>query len=190
MGTASPSVRASEAWTPQRYYMPGTADPFLVSQRAAEKREREKHEANRPTGTEIQQIKRKLQEQQEQILRAMPTVATYKQSIGGVSLGGGWVALESMPVRRDTGHGKTRALLLVGVTAVKSGEGIPLLEAMIGGTRIGSFPGVTANGDSFGGTTSLIVNADQVITLYGRSTVEAPSPIGGVDMTVTVMSIA
>jgi hypothetical protein len=197
MTDESPLTRASEEWVPQRIYTPGNADPFLLSQRAAEQREREKREANRPTGTEIEQIKRKqqemiaqLQEQQDEIRRAMPTVATYSQSIGPVLLGGGWSALETMPVWRDTSWGKTRALVLVSVTSTKSGEGMPLLQAQMGGRMIGSFPGVTANGDSFGGTVGTIIDSDQTVTLYGRSTVEDASPIGGVTMTATVMSIA
>jgi hypothetical protein len=81
-------------------------------------------------------------------------------------------------------------LVLISVSAVKSGDGMPLLEALVGGVRVASFPGVTANGDSFGGTASDIITSDQVVALRAKSTVASDSPIGGATMTVTVMSIA
>jgi hypothetical protein len=178
----------------------------------------EKNEANRPTGTEIAQIKQKQQEMleaqqkmldtqkhmletqqktigdlaaaQAQIKRVTPTVSSVEHSVGGRSLGGGWVELMSLAAARDTSDGKTRALVLVSVSAVKSGDGMPLLEALVGGVRVASFPGVTANGDSFGGTASDIITSDQIVTLRAKSTVASDSPISGATMTVTVMSIA
>jgi hypothetical protein len=127
---------------------------------------------------------------QAQIKRVTPTVSSVEHSVGGRSLGGGWVELMSLAAARDTSDGKTRALVLILVSAVKSGDGMPLLEALVGGVRVASFPGVTANGDSFGGTASDIITSDQVVALRAKSTVASDSPIGGATMTVTVMSIA
>jgi hypothetical protein len=202
--TTDPIADPDNDWTPERRYQPGTTDQILASQRAREAQDREKAEANRPTGTEIAQIKQKQQEMleaqqktigdlaaaQTQIKRVTPTVSSVEHSVGGRSLGGGWVELISLAAARDTSDGKTRALVLVSVSAVKSGDGMPLLEALVGGVRVASFPGVTANGDSFGGTASDIITADQTVTLRGRSTVDGDSPIGATAMTVTVMSIA
>lgn len=187
-----------EQWVPQRIYTPGNADPFLLSQRAAEKREREKREANRPTGTEIEQIKRKqqemiaqLQEQQQMILRVTPTVTSEERSIQGVSLGDGWATLMDIPVRRDTSYGKSRALVLVAVSSSRSGETLALLEVDIGGRRVGAFPGVTLPSQPFGGTASALITSDTQVTLKGVSAISGvPSPIGDTTMTVTVISIA
>lgn len=209
--TTDPIADPDNDWTPERRYQPGTTDQILASQRAREAQDREKAEANRPTGTEIAQIKQKQQEMleaqqkmldtqqktigdladaQAQIKRVTPTVSSVEQSVGGRPLGGGWVELMSLAAARDTSDGKTRALVLVSVSAVKSGDGMPLLEALVGGVRVASFPGVTANGDSFGGTASDIITSDQIVTLRAKSTVAGDSPIGGATMTVTVMSIA
>jgi hypothetical protein len=202
--TTDPIADPDNDWTPERRYQPGTTDQILASQRAREAQDREKAEANRPTGTEIAQIKQKQQEMleaqqktigdlaaaQTQIKRVTPTVSSVEHSVGGRSLGGGWVELMSLAAARDTSDGKTRALVLVSVSAVKSGDGMPLLEALVGGVRVASFPGVTANGDSFGGTASDIITSDQIVALRAKSTVAGDSPIGGATMTVTVMSIA
>jgi hypothetical protein len=216
--TTDPIADPDNDWTPERRYQPGTTDQILASQRAREAQDREKAEANRPTGTEIAQIKQKQQEMleaqqkmldtqkqmldtqqktigdlaaaQAQIKRVTPTVSSVEQSVGGRSLGGGWVELMSLAAARDTSDGKTRALVLISVSAVKSGDGMPLLEALVGGVRVASFPGVTANGDSFGGTASDIITSNQIVALRAKSTVAGDSPIGGATMTVTVMSIA
>lgn len=81
--TTTDTPVVDDDWTPERRYAPGTADMILTSQRAAETREREKSEANRPTGTEIGQITAKLRaltqqlkEQQEQLKAAQDQLKT------------------------------------------------------------------------------------------------------------------
>jgi hypothetical protein len=80
--TTDAASGSDDDWTPQRRYRPGTADQILVSQRAREAQEREKSEANRPTGTEIGQITAKLKaltaqlaEQQKQLKTAQDQLA-------------------------------------------------------------------------------------------------------------------
>jgi hypothetical protein len=219
------TTAADDDWTPAPRYSPGTCDQILVSQRARETREREKNEANRPTGTEIGQITAKLQalteqlkqqqdeladqqqkladqqealtEQQgkleaaqEEIKRVTPTVSTVSGSSPGGSLGSGWTDLISLSAKRDTSDGKTRAQVTITVTAVKPSDGLPLLECLVGGVRVGSFPGVTANGDSFGGTAGASISSDQTVVLRGKSTTASASPVGAVSMSLSIMSIA
>jgi Mg2+ and Co2+ transporter CorA len=63
----TPIPPADDDWTPERRYQPGTVDQILASQRVQEAQDREKAEANRPTGTEIGQITRKLDELTKQL---------------------------------------------------------------------------------------------------------------------------
>lgn len=199
-----PAAGQDAADTPGRRYAPGRADPALNRVRAQRRLEREKREANRPTGTETGQLTIKLNkmtkqleaqqkalaEQQEEIRRATPTVRTVSGTSGGGALGQGWSTLVSLTAARDTSYGKARALVLAAVSAVKTADGIPLLECLVGGVRVASFAGATGTGDSFGGTAATIVTADQPVVLRGRSTVAAASPVGDVRMSLTVMSIA
>lgn len=194
-----------------RRYAPGNDDPAAVMVRDQRRREREKREANRPTGTETDQTSRKLkkitaelkaqqqqleaqqkslEQQQEDILRTTPVFSTYQGSSPGGVLGGGWSQLVSLHVRRDATHGKRNAILLISVSAVKTGDGMPLLKCLAGGASAGVFPGVTANGDDFGGTSSTSIGGDVDVVLYGRSTVDGASPVGSVSMKVTVISLA
>lgn len=178
-------------------YQPGGLDGFLSRDRRDRRKEREKNEANRPTATEIGQVTIKLAKltkqlalQQEQIRRATPTVTVVSGSSPGGQLGEDWMSLISLSAARDTSYQKGRALVLVSVSAVKDGDGIPLLECLVGGSRITSFPGSTGIGDSFGGTGATMITGNQRVELRGKSTVESPSPVGDVHMSVTVVSIA
>jgi prefoldin subunit 5 len=225
INTGDDSIGADDEWIPVRRYTPGTNDPFLLLQRSSEIQEKQKREANRPTGTEIGQISQKLQalteqlkqqqdeladqqqkledqqealtEQQgkleaaqEEIKRVTPTVSTVSGSSPGGSLGSGWTDLISLTAQRDTSDGKTRAQVTITVTAVKPGDGLPLLECLVGGVRVGSFPGVTANGDSFGGTAGASISSDQAVVLRGKSTTASASPVSAVSMSLSIMSIA
>ncbi|WP_295908132.1 hypothetical protein [uncultured Bifidobacterium sp.] len=171
-------------------YSPGRMDESANRVRDQRRLEREKREANRPTGTEIAQVTRRLDEQQERIMRTTPVFSTVSGSSPGASLGGGWTRLVSVHAARDTSHGKRNAVLLISVTAAKTGDGMPLLKCLAGGAAAGTFPGVTANGDDFGGSSSTMVDRDVDVVLYGRSTVSGASPVGSVSMTVTVISLA
>lgn len=171
-------------------YSPGRMDESANRVRDQRRLEREKREANRPTGTEIAQVTRRLDEQQERIMRTTPVFSTVSGSSPGASLGGGWTRLVSVHATRDTSHGKRNAVLLISVTAAKTGDGMPLLKCLAGGAAAGTFPGVTANGDDFGGSSSTMVDRDVDVVLYGRSTVPGASPVGSVSMTVTVISLA
>ncbi|MBI0150319.1 hypothetical protein [Bifidobacterium sp. M0353] len=171
-------------------YAPGRMDESANRVRDQRRLEREKREANRPTGTEIAQVTRRLDEQQERIMRTTPVFSTVSGSSPGASLGGGWTRLVSVHAARDTSHGKRNAVLLISVTAAKTGDGMPLLKCLAGGAAAGTFPGVTANGDDFGGSSSTMVDRDVDVVLYGRSTVSGASPVGSVSMTVTVISLA
>ena len=128
--------------------------------------------------------------QPERIMRTTPVFSTVSGSSPGASLGGGWTRLVSVHAARDTSHGKRNAVLLISVTAAKTGDGMPLLKCLAGGAAAGTFPGVTANGDDFGGSSSTMVDRDVDVVLYGRSTVSGASPVGSVSMTVTVISLA
>lgn len=128
--------------------------------------------------------------QQERIMRTTPVFSTVSGSSPGASLGGGWTRLVSVHAARDTSHGKRNAVLLISVTAAKTGDGMPLLKCLAGGAAAGTFPGVRANGDDFGGSPSTMVDRDVDVVLYGRSTVSGASPVGSVSMTVTVISLA
>ena len=171
-------------------YSPGRMDESANRVRDQRRLEREKREANRPTGTEIAQVTRRLDEQPERIMRTTPVFSTVSGSSPGASLGGGWTRLVSVHAARDTSHGKRNAVLLISVTAAKTGDGMPLLKCLAGGAAAGTFPGVTANGDDFGGSSSTMVDRDVDVVLYGRSTVSGASPVGSVSMTVTVISLA
>lgn len=178
-------------------YAPGRADPAANRLRAEHRRERQKREANRPTGTEVDQTSRKLKEmaaelkaQQEQIRRATPTVAAVSGRTGAATLTTSWRTLVTLPARRDTSYGKTRAMVNVSVACSRSGDGFALLECLIGGTHVASFPGVTLPNDSFGGTASTVITADTQVVVRGKSAVKADSDIGETRVTVTVMSIA
>lgn len=196
---------------PARTYLPGNLDWMLTQDRRAREQEKSKREANRPTATETGQTTERLNEltevldvqqellgeqqkalarQQETIMRNTPVFASVSGSSPGGALGGGWTPLVSLHVSRDTSHGKRNAILLVSVKAVKTGDGMPLLKCLAGGAAAGTFPGVTANGDDFGGASSVMVNSDVDVVLYGRSTVPAASPVGSVVLTVTVISLA
>jgi lysophospholipase L1-like esterase len=195
----------------QRIYVSQGVDQFAREVNARRKREAAKNEANRPTGTELTQLTSKLdaltqiqalqqiilqqqqsvlQRQQEDLMRVTPTYATSDVDSPGGSLGSDWTNLISLTAHPDLSDGKTRAQLTIGVSAIKSGDGMPLLECLVGGQRVGTFPGVTANGDSFGGTTIAYVTADQPVVLRGKSTVAAASPINAVHMSMTVMNLA
>ncbi|WP_152580162.1 hypothetical protein [Bifidobacterium tibiigranuli] len=83
-----PAAPADDDWTPERRYQPGTADQILTSQRTREAQDREKAEANRPTGTEIGQITRKLDEltkqlaeQQKQLKAAQELLAAQQEQL-------------------------------------------------------------------------------------------------------------
>lgn len=65
----------AESWEPVRRYMPGNADPYLIQQRGRERREKQKREANRPTGTELGQITRKLDELTQELKRQQQELA-------------------------------------------------------------------------------------------------------------------
>ncbi|MCH3975076.1 MAG: SGNH/GDSL hydrolase family protein [Bifidobacterium tibiigranuli] len=201
-----------------RKYAPGRADYSMDALRMERKRNKEKAQANNSTGTEtsqttiklnaltkllqaqqelttgltarLAQSQQKLQIQQRELKRVAPTYGTISGDSDGGSLGSGWTTLVSLTAHPDLSDGKTRAQLTIGVSAVKSGDGMPLLECLVGGDRVGTFPGVTANGDSFGGTTIAYVTADQPVVLRGKSTVDAASPIGAVRMSMTVMNLA
>lgn len=206
-----PGAGHDDVGTVRRRYAPGRADTAANDIRERIRREREKSEANRPTGTEIDQTSAKLkavtaqlkaqqeqleqqqeslERQQEDILRTTPVFSTYQGSSPGGALGGGWSQLVSLHVRRDATHGKRNAILLISVSAVKTGDGMPLLKCLAGGASAGVFPGVTANGDDFGGTSSTSIGGDVDVVLYGRSTVDGASPVGSVSMKVTVISLA
>lgn len=206
-----PGAGHDDVGTVRRRYAPGRADAAANEAREQIRREREKSEANRPTGTEIDQTSAKLkavtaqlkaqqeqleqqqeslERQQEDILRTTPVFSTYQGSSPGGALGGGWSQLVSLHVRRDATHGKRNAILLISVSAVKTGDGMPLLKCLAGGGSAGVFPGVTANGDDFGGTSSTSIGGDVDVVLYGRSTVDGASPVGSVAMKVTVISLA
>ena len=178
-------------------YAPGRADPAANRLRAEHRRERQKREANRPTGTEVDQTSRKLKEmaaelkaQQEQIRRATPTVAAVSGRTGAATLTTSWRTLVTLPARRDTSYGKTRAMVNVSVSCSRSGDGLAILDCSIGGTTVASFPGATLPGDPFGGTASTIITADTQVVVRGKSTVPGYSDIGDTKVTVTVMSIA
>jgi lysophospholipase L1-like esterase len=188
----------------QRIYVSQGVDQFAREVNARRKREAAKNEANRPTGTELTQLTSKLdaltqiqalqqvilRRQQEDLMRLTPTYATSDADSPGGSLGSGWTTLISLAAHPDLSDGKTRAQLTIGVSAIKSGDGMPLLECLVGGQRVGTFPGVTANGDSFGGTTIAYVTAAQPVVLRGKSTVDDASPISAVHVSMTVMSLA
>lgn len=65
----------AEPWEPVRRYMPGNADPYLAQQRGREQQEKQKREANRPTGTELGQITRKLDELTQELKRQQEELA-------------------------------------------------------------------------------------------------------------------
>lgn len=65
--TPTDDPTADDDWTPEPRYTPGTADMILALQRAADTRDREKSEANRPTGTEISQLTGKLRKLSAQL---------------------------------------------------------------------------------------------------------------------------
>jgi hypothetical protein len=201
-----------------RKYAPGRADWSKDSVRSERRRNTEKNQANNSTGSEtgqttiklnaltkqlqaqqqltttmtaqLSQNQQQLQNQQRELKRVTPTYSTVSGDSPGGSLGPGWTTLVSLTAHPDLSGGKTRAQLTIGVSAVKSGDGMPLLECLVGGNRVGTFPGVTANGDSFGGTTIAYVTADQPVVLRGKSTVDTASPISDVHLTMTVMNLA
>ncbi|MCI1635214.1 SGNH/GDSL hydrolase family protein [Bifidobacterium sp.] len=139
---------------------------------------------------ELQSQQKKLEDAQDEIKRVTPTISTVPGTSAGGSLGSGWTNLISLTAKRDTSNGKTRAQVTITVTAVKPGDGLPLLECLVGGTRVASFPGVTANGDSFGGTAGATITTDQPVVLRGKSTTADASPVSGVSMSLSIMSIA
>ncbi|MEE8667220.1 MAG: hypothetical protein SOI13_05395 [Bifidobacterium mongoliense] len=75
------TTAADDDWMPDRRYSPGTCDQILVSQRARETQEREKSEANRPTGTEIGQITAKLRTLTEQLKEQQKQLETAQEDL-------------------------------------------------------------------------------------------------------------
>jgi lysophospholipase L1-like esterase len=201
-----------------RKYAPGRADPNRDERRGEQRRNKEKNQANNSTGSETEQTtiklnaltkqlqeqqalttgltgqlaqsQQQLQAQQRELKRVTPTYSTVSGDSPGGSLGSDWTTLVSLTAHPDLSDGKARAQLTIGVSAIKPGDGMPLLECLVGGSRVGTFPGVTANGDSFGGTTIAYVAADQPVVLRGKSTVDDASPVGQVHMSMTVMNLA
>lgn len=171
-------------------YAPGRMDESANRVRDQRRLEREKREANRPTGTEIAQVTRRLDEQQQQIRRATPTVDTVTGSAGATTLNGSWRDLVTLTAHRDTSYGKTRAMVIVSVSCSRSGNELALLECLVGGVPVASFVGVTLPNDSFGGTASTIIYGDEQVVVRGKSAAPIDSGIGETRVTVTVMSIA
>jgi hypothetical protein len=155
---------------------------ILTSQRAAETREREKSEANRPTGTEIGQITAKLRalnqqryEQQEQLkalqdqlakqqqaladqqtemVRRTPQPEGRTQSTGSAQAGTTPNTLHTYGIAIPAG--KTRAFVAISATASTTDSGAtPFLEIYEDGTLVSlmTIPDILpANGLSFSQT--------------------------------------
>lgn len=144
----------------ERKYAPGKADHNLNALRATRKREQQKREANRPTGTEIEQIKRKQQEMIEQlntqqkaltaavntISRITPDPSGQEQSTGNVSVGvGQTVTVHSFSIAIPSG--KTRAFVAMTSRAHLGGnDAIGLLEIFEDNTMVAANIGFTPVG--------------------------------------------
>ncbi|MCT6899731.1 MAG: hypothetical protein M3Z40_01560 [Bifidobacterium sp.] len=104
-------------------YQPGNLDGFLARDRRQRRQEREKDEANRPTGTELGQVTKRLDEQQKQIkklLESQPVIDIQEKNTSNFGLSTTWstaVILE-IPVPQGT----SRCVLQVSVNANVSGE--------------------------------------------------------------------
>lgn len=176
------TTTADDDWTPAPRYSPGTCDQILVSQRALETREREKSEANRPTGTEIGQITAKLRaltqqlkQQQEQLekaqkaleqqqidlknqqtemVRRTPQPEGRTQSTGSAQAGTTPNTLHTYGIAIPAG--KTRAFVAISATASTTDSGAtPFLEIYEDGTLVSlmTIPDILpANGVSFSQT--------------------------------------
>lgn len=173
---------ADDEWTPQRRYRPGTADQILVSQRAREAQEREKSEANRPTGTEIGQITAKLKaltaqladqqkqlktaqdqlakqqkalaDQQTEMVRRTPQPEGRTQHTGSAQATTGTNTLHTYAIAIPSG--KNKAFISLSATASTTDSGAtPFLEIYEDGTLVSlmTIPDVLpANGLSFSQT--------------------------------------
>ena len=180
--TTTDTPVADDDWTPERRYAPGTADMILTSQRAAETREREKSEANRPTGTEIGQITAKLraltqqlkeqqdqlkaaqeqlakqpadlQNQQTEMVRRTPQPEGRTQSTDSATAGTTPNTLHTYGIAIPTG--KTRAFVAISATAsTTDSSATPFLEIYEDDTLVSlmTIPGILpANGVSFSQT--------------------------------------
>lgn len=180
--TTTDTPVADDDWTPERRYAPGTADMILTSQRAAETREREKSEANRPTGTEIGQITAKLralteqlkkqqeqlkaaqdqlakqqaalQAQQTEMVRRTPRPEGRTQYTASASVGTGETTIHSYAI--SIPEGKTKAFVAISARAsTPTHDGTPLLEIYEDGKLVGlmTIPDILpANGLSFNQT--------------------------------------